>query len=121
MSSSDLFSMQWELFFRSSFGPLQRAGLRDELAAGEVDFLERSLSVVPQQRVLEVPCGARRHAVELACRGYAVTGIDLNSDVIAAAESRCGARGASVMRQGDMRRLHDVVQRQAYDVVCCLW
>jgi len=101
---------------------LHRGGLRDELAAGEVYFLVEALRLAPTQRLLEVPCGAGRHAVELACRGYTVTGVALNSDVIAAARHRSAARGAAVdLRQGDMRRLDEVLEREVYDAAFCFW
>jgi SAM-dependent methyltransferase len=122
VSISGEMSSRWELFFRASFGELQRGGLRDELATGEVDFLEEALRLAPPSRLLDVPCGAGRHAVELACRGYSVTGVDLNSDVIAAAQSRSAARGLAVdLRLGDMRRLDNILEREVYDAAFCFW
>lgn len=63
---SDLVSAQRELFSRRPFGPLRCGGLRDELSAGELDFLEEALRLTPPQRLLDVPYVAGRHAMEPA-------------------------------------------------------
>src|SRR5206468_2227743 len=57
-------------------------------------------------RILDVACGAGRHTIDLAKRGYRVTGFDLSSPLLA--EARKAARTAGVKPtfvQGDMRRL----------------
>ena len=45
---------------------------------GEVDFIARELGLPAGARILDVGCGTGRHAVELARRGYRVTGVDLS-------------------------------------------
>jgi SAM-dependent methyltransferase len=59
---------------------LQVAG--EEQTRSEVDFLERVLQLIPQARILDVPCGGGRHAVELASRGFNVTGVDLSLEFL---------------------------------------
>lgn len=63
-------------------------------------------------RILDVPCGEGRVAIELAARGFAVTGIDIAPGLIAAARA---AAPALDWREGDMRDL----PRGGYDLVCC--
>jgi 2-polyprenyl-3-methyl-5-hydroxy-6-metoxy-1,4-benzoquinol methylase len=46
----------------------------------EVDFIEREISRDRKKKMLDVGCGTGRHAIELAKRGYKVTGIDLSMD-----------------------------------------
>lgn len=45
---------------------------------GECDFIERELGVDKTKSILDVGCGTGRHSVELAHRGYTITGIDLS-------------------------------------------
>jgi SAM-dependent methyltransferase len=112
----------WRAFFTESFGPLQRAGLRDELVAEEADFLERALDLQSPRVLLDVPCGAGRHAVELAVRGHTVTGVDFNPDVLASARKRAVAKGARLeLREADMRRLADATEAGVYDGAYCYW
>lgn len=44
-------------------------------------------------RLLDAGCGTGRYAVELARRGYRVTGLDASADLIAVARQRAGAAG----------------------------
>ena len=55
-------------------------------------------------RVLDMPCGPGRHALEFARRGFQVTGVDLNPSFIAQAKERTEKEGLSVeFVQKDMR------------------
>ena len=45
---------------------------------GEVDFIEQEIDFDKSKRILDIGCGTGRHAIELAKRGYHVTGIDLS-------------------------------------------
>ena len=89
-------------------------GRPDEAATDrEVDFLLRVLPP-PPATVLDVPCGFGRHALALATRGYAVTGVE--RDPAAAAEARAG--GLQV-HELDMRRLGELPG--IFDAVICMW
>jgi len=50
--------------------------------AGECDFIEGELDFSKEGQILDVGCGTGRHAVELAARGYRVTGIDLSAAML---------------------------------------
>ena len=50
---------------------------RWESANEEIDKLMALLKLVPGSTILDLPCGPGRHALELARRGYAVTGVDI--------------------------------------------
>ncbi|MGM0375701.1 MAG: class I SAM-dependent methyltransferase [Bacteroidota bacterium] len=45
---------------------------------GECDFIEKELNFNKEAAILDVGCGTGRHAIELAKRGYHITGIDLS-------------------------------------------
>ena len=54
----------------------------------EVDFLINVLNIAPGDSVLDVGCGTGRHSIELASRGYSVTGIDLSTGMLAQAKEK---------------------------------
>ena len=50
----------------------------EERTRNEVDFVVERLELEPGARVLDIACGHGRHSLELARRGFAVTGVDLS-------------------------------------------
>jgi SAM-dependent methyltransferase len=59
----------------------------------------------------------RRHTLELASRGYQVTGVDFNEEALAAAREGMGRRGvAAELVQADMRRF---TSREPFDTAFC--
>ena len=56
-----------------------------------VDNLLKLSSLAPGGRILDICCGVGRHSVELASRGYRVTGIDLTRAYLDAAKETAGA------------------------------
>src|SRR2546429_5265848 len=84
-------------WWRSWFGPGYLA-LYDEYLAErtpvEIDRLEALLGMRPPLRILDLPCGQGRHAIELARRGYDVTGADLSPYLLRVADGSGRARGA---------------------------
>lgn len=61
---------------------------------GEVDFIEKEINGDKNCKILDIGCGTGRHDVELAKRGYSVTGIDLSPSMIEKAKEN--ARKADV-------------------------
>jgi len=73
---------------------------------GECDFIEQEVGFNKVTRILDIGCGTGRHAIELARRGYRVTGIDLSWSQLKRAEEKATALNVEVdFRQGDARRL----------------
>ncbi|MCA9526569.1 MAG: methyltransferase domain-containing protein [Myxococcales bacterium] len=90
----------------------------DAAVEREVEFLEATLGLVPGARILDLACGAGRHAAALARRGYDVVAIDLSLPLL--------RRGVDVARQedlpihfihGDMR---DLDFEDEFDAICLL-
>jgi len=85
------------------------AGAVDAQAEAQVDFVERLLGLGEGDRVLDVGCGAGRHAILLQERGYDVTGVDLSPQLLRLAREAWDARNAGrkgpVWMPGDMRWL----------------
>jgi ubiquinone/menaquinone biosynthesis C-methylase UbiE len=55
---------------------------------GEVDFLEQEINFNKKYKILDIGCGTGRHSIELAKRGYAVTGIDLSENMLKKAREK---------------------------------
>lgn len=56
----------------------RKQDLRDRTIT-EVDGIVRLLNLQGNERILDVPSGYGRHSIELAKRGFSVTGLELNS------------------------------------------
>jgi len=86
---------------------------------GECDFIEKEIADDRSIRILDVGCGTGRHAVELARRGYRVTGIDLSADQIAKAREKARAAGAEVdFRAADARSLTFDKEFNLVQIIC---
>lgn len=63
---------------------------------GEVDFIEKEINYNKTYKFLDVGCGTGRHAIELAVRGYSVTGIDLSESQLSRAKEKAAEKGVKV-------------------------
>lgn len=83
----------------------------------EVDFIEGSFNLEKPAAVLDLACGAGRHAVELTKRGYTTVGYDLSVTQLARASESAQTSGARVaFLHGDMREMGF---EQMFDAVLC--
>lgn len=62
----------------------------------EVDFIEAEFGFDKTKTILDIGCGTGRHAIELAQRGYSVTGIDLSESQLARAQEKAEDAGVAV-------------------------
>ncbi len=96
----------WEDFFHGLFVEFWRAALPPDVTRAEADFFQERLRLSPGARVLDVPCGDGRLALELAGRGYRLTGVDISSEFLHAARRSASERSLQIeWRQSDMRDL----------------
>jgi SAM-dependent methyltransferase len=71
------------------------------------------------RRALDVACGAGRHALFLAARGFNVTAVDASRVGVELLRERARARGLEVdARVADLERGEFPVEPEAYDLVC---
>jgi len=74
--------------------------------AGEVDFVEKELGFNKSNHILDIGCGTGRHAIELARRGYKVTGVDLSISQLQRAKEKAGDANVEIeFIQRDAREL----------------
>lgn len=85
----------WEAFF-DKHAPVCEDNVFTKNTIQEVDFLLEELSPPPAGRILDVGCGTGRHSIELARRGYEVTGLDLSSEMLARAAAAARAAGVKI-------------------------
>ena len=73
-------------------------------ASGEVELIVRLLELEPPARILDLACGPGRHALELARRGFAVTGVDATAGFVEQAAVLAASEGLDVeLVHDDMR------------------
>jgi len=84
---------EWVGFF-NGHAPVYNSNSFTQNTLAEVDFLMRELGVSPGASILDVGCGTGRHAVELARRGFVVTGVDVSPGMLE--EARKSASAADV-------------------------
>jgi len=86
---------QWAQFFdRHAIEYMDNVFTGNTLA--EVDFLLALMPVQPGDRLLDIGCGTGRHSLELARRGYRMTGVDISAGMLAQAQEAAAAEGLQV-------------------------
>jgi 2-polyprenyl-3-methyl-5-hydroxy-6-metoxy-1,4-benzoquinol methylase len=88
--------------------------------AAQCDFIADALSrrgIALGARILDAGCGIGSHALELARRGYAVSGVDLSPQFIAEAQRRARRAALPVsFKVGDILALSAA---ETYDAILC--
>jgi SAM-dependent methyltransferase len=102
-------------FFTGPVNAFWETMVPEAATAADIAFVRRYIAPAPAS-LLDVPCGAGRHALALARSGYRVTAVDLSEDAIDRA--RAAGKGLGIdFRRGDMLSL-DLDRR--FDAVLCL-
>ena len=107
----------WKKFFDAHAGSYM-ANIFTQNTLKEVEFLIAELGLFQGDSILDIGCGTGRHSIELARRGYKVTGVDVSSGMLA--EAKNAARAAHVevtWVQSDATRF---VSEGQFDAAICL-
>ena len=108
----------WQTWFGPGYLALYDAYLAERTPV-EIDQIEALLRIQPPRRMLDLPCGQGRHSIELARRGYEVTGVDLSPFMLDVARKRATEAGVQVRwLEGDMRR---PIGGESFDVILNLF
>jgi SAM-dependent methyltransferase len=89
----------YENFFHGLSLDLWRKAISPKQTKSEADFLVRVLQCEKGSQLLDVPCGNGRLSLELAERGYQVTGVDISEEFIE--EARAGFVSDQPAHAGD--------------------
>jgi SAM-dependent methyltransferase len=104
----------WESFAPAMFTPERLAA-----APGEVTSVLALVRTPPGAAILDLACGPGRHALELARRGFRVTGVDRTRVHVARARAAAAAEGLPVeLLEGDMRAF---VRPESFDLAVSLF
>jgi len=86
---------------------------------GEVDFIEEEIGKDKSLEILDIGCGTGRHAIELAKRGYSVTGVDLSEAQLSRARLNAEAAKVEVsFIKADARHLTFMNQFEVAIMIC---
>ena len=81
--------------------------ITDEGTQQEAGFIEKTLNLQPGAEIFDLCCGHGRHSVELAKRGYNVTGQDLSSNFLNMAKVSAKDAGVNIRWvKDDMRNIN---------------
>lgn len=115
-------------FLETSDGIVKRAYARMQLQSkeqkwmqhteAEIDYILKNIDVISNSRAYDLGCGLGRHSIELAKRGFDVTGIDyIESHIIQAKKQARGKKTEKVkFIQGDCRNYNS--EDKAGLVIC---
>jgi SAM-dependent methyltransferase len=103
-----------------TWGPLLFSKQRMANAAVEVNLMLTLLeNVQPEAHILDLCCGVGRHSLELARRGFKVTGVDRTAEFLKQAREQAAKEGLEVeFVQQDMR---DFCRPDTFDAVINLF
>ena len=106
-------------FFEGLWPEVQRRSFDAQQTRELVDAVLEALQPVPGAKLLDVPCGSGRIALELAARGYRVTGVERSRTLLDEARAEATRRDLDVeWIEGDMWSLD---AGSGFDHALCMW
>lgn len=109
----------WKTFFDEHYLTVWKAVGRLSNTKKEISFLEKIVPLRKKHKILDLCCGHGRHSIELAKRGYQITGFDYSPFKLKIAKAEAVAQGLKInFVQGDARNLK---LREKFDVILNLF
>ena len=94
----------WQKFFDENYVKVDKE--LEKRTSREVDSILRMMNLKSRARILDLCCGYGRHSIELARKGFAVTGYDLSDFFLKKARKDAAALKLKIrFVKGDMRKL----------------
>ena len=105
--------MAWDAEYRDSIASI----LTPERTSAEVSFVLEHTGVRPPAAIADFGCGHGRHSIELARRGFDVTGVDRNAVSLALARQAAGVGLTARFIQAD----YQSAPRGPFDLILSLF
>ena len=87
---------QWYEVLFENYGEKYENEVYTKGTIGECDFIEQEIGHNREKKILDVGCGTGRHSIELAKRGYNVTGIDLSESMLKHAREKAAGQNLRI-------------------------
>jgi 2-polyprenyl-3-methyl-5-hydroxy-6-metoxy-1,4-benzoquinol methylase len=87
--------------------------------SGECDFIEKEIHHDKSAKILDVGCGTGRHSIELAKRGYEVTGIDFSEAQLHRAKEKAAALSLEIQFKKHDARIPHFTNRFNLVIMLC--
>lgn len=112
-----LMQNEWEFFF-DHHAPHYMDNVFTKNTLEEVEFIIKEVALPAGSHILDVGCGAGRHSVELACKGYKVTGVDISSAMLSEARRNALSVGVKIdLVHGDAA---EFIPEKEFDAAICI-
>jgi ubiquinone/menaquinone biosynthesis C-methylase UbiE len=96
----------WENYFDETYLKIYSFIDTPEANRKQVEFIEKVLELNKEHKILDLACGQGRHAIELAKRGYNITGLDYSDYLLRVAKEKALKEKVNIkFIKGDMRNL----------------
>lgn len=105
----------WKNYFDENYLRTYESAGRFAHTKREINFLVKNIPLKKSDKILDLACGHGRHTIELAKRGYEMTGLDYSAYELDLARKEAMKQGLEVkFIRGDARNFH---LREKFDVV----
>ena len=109
----------WSEFFSGSALEFVKHSRDEGQTQEEADFVQQALGLPLDSKILDVPCGGGRLSLELASRGYRVTGVDISLPLLEDAGARSDVQQLPI--NWEHRDMRDLPWQGEFDGAVCFW
>ena len=107
--------------FTDLFLEVMRRVKNPKQTAREADYLENLFELPKSAHLLDVPCGNGRIGLELAGRGYTITGVDTAGPYLDHARATAADRDLAGKFTAHERDMRDLPWENEFDGAYCFW
>ncbi len=110
---------QWYESLFENYGQKYDNEVFTQGTSGECDFIEKEINYNKAVKILDLGCGTGRHTIEMAKRGYNITGVDLSDSQLARAREKASQNGLEInFLEQDARNLSFLNEFDLVIMIC---